>query len=240
MIIVISPSKTYQMERQAPLQLEEPRFEKKAKVLRKQISGWTREELQKRMKLSDALTDQVAAIYQGKNEVAGTAAIAYYTGLVYKQLCLSVYDEAEWVYIKDHLRILSAMYGVLKPQDRVRPYRLDFLVKWPEQNLYRYWEPTLCDYWGGETLVDLSSNEFGKMLPKERTQIRFLQLNKKGEWKSQSTKTKMARGRMLNWMIQEQIKTPEDIQAFALDGYRFDPERSTESIWFFLLEENDR
>lgn len=240
MIIVISPSKTYQTEWQAPFQLEEPRFEKKAEVLRKQISGWKRDELQKRMKLSDALTDQVAAIYQGKNEVAGAAAIAYYTGLVYKQLRLDSYQKKAWRYVSEHLRILSAMYGVLRPQDRVRPYRLDFLVKWPEQNLYRFWEAPLRDYWGGETLVDLSSNEFGKMLPKERIQIQFLQLNKKGEWKSQSTKTKMARGRMLNWMIQEQIKTPEDIQAFALDGYRFDPERSTENIWFFLLEENKK
>lgn len=240
MIIVISPSKTYQTAIQAPLRLEEPRFMKEAEVLRKQISDWTREEFKQRMKLSDALTDQVAAIYQGKIEESGTAAIAYYTGLVYKQLCLSVYDEAEWVYIKDHLRILSAMYGVLKPQDRVKPYRLDFLVKWPERNLYRYWEALLRDYWGGETLVDLSSNEFGKMLPKERIQIQFLQLNKRGEWKSQSTKTKMARGRMLNWLIQEQIKTPEDIQAFALDGYRFDAAKSTESVWFFLLEENEK
>ncbi len=233
MIIVISPSKTYQTTVQAPLPLEEPRFEKEAEVLRKQISGWTRDEIQQRMKLSDALTDQVAEIYQGKSEESATAAIAYYTGLVYKQLCLSEYDGAEWAFIKEHLRILSAMYGLLKPQDRVRPYRLDFLVKWPGMNLYKYWEEAMQGAWTNETIVDLSSNEFGKMLPEERIQIQFLQRNKKGEWKAQSTKTKMARGRMLNWMINEQIKTPEDIQAFGLDGYRFEPDWSTDQVWTF-------
>lgn len=234
--IVISPSKTYQTEWQAPLQVETPRFFAEAKVLRDMLAGWTRDELQQRMKLSEALTDQVQAIYQEREEAFGSAAISYYTGLVYKQLCLAEYKEDEWAYTKKHLRILSAMYGVLQPQDFVRPYRLDFLVKWPGQNLYRYWESRLKGIWEGDVIVDLASKEFGKMLPGDRIQIQFLQKNKKGEWISQSTKTKMARGQMVNWMIKQKIERPEDIQAFALEGYRFDPQRSTGNAWIFVQE----
>ena len=236
MIIVISPSKTYQTERQAPLQIEKPSYEQKANDIRQQLKTWSREDFQQRMKLSDALTDQVTELYHGKTQGEGNTAITYYTGLVYKQLCLSLYDEAEWAYIKDHVRILSAMYGLLKPQDGVMPYRLDFLVRWPGMNLYKYWKEAMVHAWENETIIDLSSKEFGKMLPDNRIQIQFLQRNKKGEWKAQSTKTKMARGKMLNWMIQNQVQRPEEIQSFDLEGYRFDEQRSSKEVWFFVQE----
>lgn len=239
MIVVISPSKTYQTKIQAPLPIEKPSYIYEADVLREQLKAWSREDYRQRMKLSDALTDQVAEIYHGNISGEGNTAITYYTGLVYKQLRLDRYKEDEWAYIRDHVQILSAMYGVLNAQDQVHPYRLDFLTKWPGFNLYKYWKNVLHARWGDETIVDLSSNEFGKILPDDRIRIQFLQRNKKGHWASQSTKTKMARGKMLNWMIFEKIKKPEEIQAFAVDGYRFDADRSSDDIWCFM-QENER
>jgi hypothetical protein len=233
MMITVSPSKTHQVEIQAPLQTMQPAFQGEAMRLYARISSWTKDEMMSRMKLSDTLADQVYELYQDQARKKSTAAITYYTGLVYKQLCLPQYSQNEWQYIKDNLRILSAMYGVLRPQDEVKPYRLDFLTKVPGENLYQSWGTLLESYWKDEVIVDLSSNEFGKLLPENRIRIQFLQKNAKGEWKSQSTKTKMARGKMLDWMIRKQIKTPEEIQAFGLNSYTFSPERSTDRIWVF-------
>ena len=233
MMITVSPSKTHQLEVQAPLQPMQPTFQGEAMRLYAQISTWTKDEMKSRMKLSDPLADQVYELYQDQVREKSATAITYYTGLVYKQLCLPQYSSDEWRYIKGNLRILSAMYGVLRPQDEVKPYRLDFLMKVPGENLYQSWEALLASYWKDEVIIDLSSNEFGKMLPNDRIRIQFLQRNKKREWKSQSTKTKMARGKMLDWLIRKQIKTPEEIQAFALDSYEFDFERSTDQTWVF-------
>lgn len=237
MRIIISPSKTHQLDVQAPLQPLQPFFQGEAKRLCDIIYGWTKEDMQRRMKLSDALTEQVYELYQEQKSQRSATAITYYTGLVYKQLSFALYAKDEWAYIQEHLRILSAMYGVLRPQDQVKPYRLDFHVKFPGENLYQSWGERLKAYWGDEAIVDLSSNEFGKMLPEKRIQIRFLQQNAKGEWKSQSTKTKMARGKMLDWMIQNKIKTPKEVQAFALDSYEFNPERSTDRVWVFCQKD---
>lgn len=234
MIITISPSKTYQLEQQAPLQPLRPVFQGEAMRLHARICGWTKEEMQSRMKLSDPLADQVYKFYHEHGNGNSATAITYYTGLVYKQLALSLYSKDEWRYIQKHLRILSAMYGVLRPQDQVKPYRLDFHVKFPGENLYQSWGEQLEAYWGAEVIVDLSSNEFGKMLPEERIRIQFLQKNAKGEWKSQSTKTKMARGKMLDWIIRNKIKAPKEIQAFALDSYEYVSGRSTDQVWVFM------
>lgn len=233
MRIIISPSKTHQLAVQAPLQPLQPFFQGEAKRLYDIICGWTKEDMQRRMKLSDALAEQVYELYQEQESHQSATAITYYTGLVYKQLSLPLYSKEEWAYIQEHLRILSAMYGVLRPQDQVKPYRLDFHVKFPGENLYQSWGERLKGYWGDEVIVDLSSNEFGKMLPEERIRIQFLQKNAKGEWKSQSTKTKMARGKMLDWMIRNKIKTPKEIQAFDLNAYDFDMERSSDRTWVF-------
>ncbi len=238
MIITISPSKTYQLEQQAPLQPLQPAFQGEAMRLYTRICGWTKAEMKSRMKLSDALADQVYELYQAQENGKSATAITYYTGLVYKQLPRSVYAKDEWRYIQEHLRILSAMYGVLRPQDQVKPYRLDFHVKFPGENLYRSWGERLESYWGAEVIVDLSSNEFGKMLPEKRIRIQFLQRNAKGEWKSQSTKTKMARGKMLDWIIRNKIKTPEEIQAFALDSYEFILNQSSVRVWVFCQKQN--
>lgn len=237
MMIIVSPSKTYQLEAQAPLQPTQPVYQGEAKRLYGQIADWSKEEIQSRMKLSDKLADQVYEIYQDQAREKSATAITYYTGLVYKQLDLPKYGEDEWTYIQSHLRILSAMYGVLRPHDQVAPYRLDFQMKIPGERLIDLWKVNLKDYWKDEILVDLSSNEFGRLLPNERIRIQFIQKNKKGEWKSQSTLTKMARGKMLNWMVQRQIKTPEEIQVFDLDSYAYDSERSSERNWIFCQKQ---
>lgn len=237
-MIIVSPSKTHQLEVQAPLQPMQPAFQGEAMRLYARISSWTKDEMMSRMKLSDTLADQVYELYQDQVREKSATAITYYTGLVYKQLCLPLYSQNEWRYIKNNLRILSAMYGVLRPQDEVKPYRLDFHMKVPGENLYQSWGALLESYWKDEVIVDLSSNEFGKMLPDDRIRIQFLQRNKKGEWKPQSTKTKMARGKMLDWLIRNQIKTPEEIQAFALDSYEFDFERSSDQMWVFCQKQN--
>lgn len=237
MIIVISPSKTYQTEEQFGLVSTQPQFEDSALQLRSILEGWSVSDLKKRMKLSESLTDQVASLYAIADSKTAPA-LAYYTGLVYKQLQLEAYNVDQWKYAINHVRILSAMYGVLRPRDAVSPYRLDFVVKMPELDLYHYWQERLNGCFLDETVIDLSSKEFGKLLPEDRIRIRFLQKNAKGEWKSQSTKTKMARGKMLDWIIRKQIKTPKDIQAFSLKSYSFSLEQSSDRTWVFCQREN--
>lgn len=161
-------------------------------------------------------------------------AIFTYTGLVFKQLSFSSYDKKSYEYMKDHIRILSALYGILSPYDMIKPYRLDFTVKIKGINLYDVWNGFVKKYFeNGETIINLASNEFSKMISIPKITIHFRQLEN-GVYKNKATYGKMARGQMLNLMILNKVDSINEVKSISFDGYIFNEKMSDSENLYFI------
>lgn len=165
-----------------------------------------------------------------------------YDGMCYKNIKREEFDECDLEYIKEHLIIISALYGVLKPFDLINPYRLDFLMKTKMGNLYKFWEDEIAkEVLKDENLIiNLASDEFSKVIKKYITDEKFLDFeffeNTDGKLKKHSTISKKARGMMLNFMTKNKIENIEEIKQFNKEGYKFSEEMSFENKFVFIKE----
>lgn len=233
MKILLSPSKTQDFSIE-PLIKERtaPTFMEKSHILREVLKSYTKDELGQRLKIKGKILDHAYENYQ--NGGLSGASIESYTGAVFKQLYLKDYTREQWHYLNNHVWILSAMYGVLRPQDEVEAYRLDMTHGILEEaTLYTYWKDTMESFFQGEEqIIDLASTEFSKLVKVPKLTLTFKE--KKGNgYKAVSTYAKMARGKMLHYMISNQVHDSTDIKAFSEDGYEFNEELSSEYEYVF-------
>ena len=182
---------------------------------------------------------------------AGNAkqAILAFNGDVYTGLDAATLDEAGFAFAQKHLRILSGLYGVLKPLDYMQPYRLEMGTKLSNakgNNLYDFWgdqlkasleaEPELAD----KVLINLASNEYFKAVKVKQLNARIItpvfKDAKNGQYKIISFYAKKARGLMSRYIIDHQITEPEQIKAFDAAGYYFSDAHSTTDEWVFLRD----
>lgn len=172
-----------------------------------------------------------------------TPAILSYEGIAYQYMAPSVFEDCQLEYVQEHLRILSAFYGVLKPADGVTPYRLEMQAKaavGSHKNLYELWGRRLyeevCDEDG--IIINLASKEYSKCVEKYLTEenhyitVTFCEKSG-GKLVAKGTYAKMARGEMVRFMAEKQIKIPEEIQAFDRLGYVFREDLSTDREYVF-------
>ena len=199
MKIILSPSKTMNLKREAVEHTNSTAFIEKVKCY--EISS-----NKIRLKISkdsniDKLSQQVFQFYQ--KDFSEKAAIETYTGQVYANLDYQSLTEEKQNYANQHLRILSALYGILKPTDAIKPYRLDFMVPFP-QDLYAFWETKILQSIEEEELIiNLASNEFSKLIPEHKLfQVNFV--NDQG--RSQSTMAKKARGKFARKIVENQCE----------------------------------
>ena len=163
-----------------------------------------------------------------------------YDGMCYKNIKREEFDEFDLEYIKEHLIIISALYGVLKPFDLINPYRLDFIMKTKIGNLYNFWKDDIAKNILKDTdfVVNLASDEFSKTVKKyisEKQILDFEFYEKVDEkLKKHSTISKKARGMMLNFMTKNKIENIEDIKKFDKEGYVFIEEMSLENKFVFV------
>lgn len=149
---------------------------------------------------------------------------------------------------QDKLRILSGLYGILKPLDRILPYRLEmgtqFAINPKKTNLYQFWGDKLTDYLNEEmnqsntkVLVNLASNEYFKALNLKKLNAEVytpaFKDNSNGKYKTIMVYAKKARGMMSRFIIENDLNNPEDLKAFDTDGYVFNPNLSKEKEWVF-------
>ena len=157
-----------------------------------------------------------------------------------------VMETAHLDYLRDHLRILSGFYGLLRPFDGVTPYRLEMQARlavggYPD--LYRYWGDRLSRALADQTdlVLNLASREYSQAVePHLPKTVRFVTCTF-GEWKSdkiieKGTICKMARGQMVRWLAENHIASADDVQDFDQLGYRFRPALSTEDHKVFLKD----
>ena len=252
MLIILSPSKgqDFDFSFQSPV-CAQPEFVSHSKTLIKELRKLDSLELQSLMHISEKIADLNIARYKSfqtpfTNKNAKPALLAF-KGDVYSGIPSSQYTAADLNYAQEHLRILSGLYGVLRPLDLIQPYRLEMktgLVNPRGQNLYQFWGDRITDSINKKladhaqpVLINLASNEYFKAVNKKHLQGRLLNIYfkeiKNGKTRVIAIFAKRARGVMTDFILSNRIENPEDIKAFDADGYRFSARESGESQWVF-------
>lgn len=245
MLIVISPAKALNFDApppSAPLTL--PQLADQTAELAKTTKKLRVSDLKRLMSLSDALASLNRERFQAfapESEEGLQAAFAF-NGDVYQGLKARELDRKALAWAQDHLRILSGLYGVLRPLDAIQPYRLEMGVKLKTrrgQSLYDFWGERIAnaldDALAGhkdKTIVNCASGEyFGavdrKALKAPVVACRFLE-EKDGESRILSFFAKRARGALARYAIDNRIDTVADLKGFDTDGYRFQPHLSSD------------
>jgi uncharacterized protein len=179
------------------------------------------------------------------HEDKGTPAMFTFTGDVYQGLDAETLSENEVESAQDQLLILSGLYGVLRPQDAILPYRLEMGTKLSvsdHKDLYAFWKKDVVRYintnYKGRTLVNLASNEYGSAIDKKTLKLPVIEVEFKdftnGKYKIVSFYAKKARGLFARFMVQNVPKNVEELQAFSTDGYFFDESTSETNKLVFL------
>ena len=184
-----------------------------------------------------------------------TPAVLSYEGIAYQYMAPAVFEDKQLIYVQEHLRILSAFYGVLKPMDGVTPYRLEMQAKLTSfheafgsvNSLYEYWGDSIyrnlvsetCGHQSPLQIVNLASGEYSRsVLPyiaPPVTRVSCIFGERDGvKVKVKGTLAKMARGEMVRWMAEEQIEDIRRLREFSRLNYRFQEDLSSDMEYVFV------
>lgn len=207
------------------------------------------DEIQAVMKISQKLAQETKRMIDAWTDDTTylQPAIDSFLGDIYSGLQSRSFSEQDREYAQKHLRILSGLYGILKPSDGIYPYRLEMGYKLPDPryaNLYSYWGKAIYETLDkNETIIDLSAVEYGKTVTKyaELSRIvtpRFLTISPKtGEPTFVVVHAKIARGAFAGWMIKNRIEDTEKLKEFTGLGYRYDEKLSTDNVPVFVCKD---
>ena len=238
MKIIMSPAK--EMATDLPVQKDWV-LTKDSQTIVSLLESYSKEELKKLLKVSDALLEENWDKIQKFQESVTYHAMDLYQGLAFR----SFKQVADWKnhqdYAVKHLRILSALYGAISPEECVKPYRLDLTMnlKVEGETLKKYWkERIVTSFEEGECIVNLASSEFSSLFNKKQydwVDVEFYE-KKEGILKQHSTISKKARGKMAAWMMCHDIQGKAELRKFDVDGYTFDESISKENHYCFVKE----
>jgi len=246
MLYVISHAKKLDLEEVLNVKNSVPKFQSDANYLAKIARKLSVSDLKNMMKISEDLAILNQKRFQSFSEEpedykTKQAALAF-AGDTYTGLNASSLSSKELDYAQDHLRILSGLYGVLRPLDLIQPYRLEMGRKIATKSgntLYAYWSDRIgneLDLISGGIIVNLASNEYFKATGKKMNSKIITPSFKEergGELKMIGFFAKKARGSMARFMIQNSIKDLKDLKSFNEDGYSFRSELSDTNNWVF-------
>ena len=247
MIIIISPAKKMNMDTDSLPYHDLPHFISKTEQIYRRLQNMSYDELKSLWKCNDKIaTLNMERLKQMDLQKNLTPAILSYEGIQYQHMAPGIFTDREFSYIQKHLRILSGLYGILRPFDGIIPYRLEMQAKlsMPDaKDLYAFWGNILANHLSEDTdcILNLASKEYSscisKHLPKN---VRFITCVF-GEWKNgklieKGTLCKMARGKMIRFLSENQITDPEKVKTFTELQYQYSAEHSDENTYVFLLQ----
>jgi len=250
MLTVISPAKTLDFDATPTTKKSSlPSFTKQAKELISILRTKSGKELSSLMGISPRLAELNVERYQNfkVHSKNGKQAIFAFKGDVYIGLDASRYTERDFTFAQNNLRILSGLYGVLKPLDLIQPYRLDMGTKLSNSkgdNLYDFWQDRIgkalineLAKHSNKSLINLASNEYFKAIhastPSAQIITPVFKDFSNGNYRVLSFFAKKARGAMASFLVRNRINKPDDLKAFDEDGYRFNEGFSTEERWVY-------
>ena len=247
MIAVISPAKTLDYATPLPPVLAtEPRFGEAAATLARSAARLPQKRLRALMGILPALAKLSHERFAGFADAPERPALYAFAGDVYHGLDAATLDEAAVDFAQDHLRMLSGLYGLLRPLDLMRPYRLEMGTHWAPRHA------RLTDWWGDRiaaallddlaaegstTVLNLASNEYwaaveGRLPPNVR--VIAVDFREGDERRFVSFTAKRARGAMARWLVEHRVADPAGMQAFEWNGYRYMPDEGEDDRWRFV------
>lgn len=254
MLFLLSPAK--KLDYDSPVRTTlytQPQMVAQAQSLIQVLKQKNAEEVQKLMKLSEALTQLNMQRYQEWSpdftlQNARQSLLAF-DGDVYEGIKAEELSDAQLEWAQDHALILSGLYGILRPLDLMQPYRLEMGTRLGTDagtNLYQFWGSDIAKYINqhfeltkdpAPVVVNLASNEYFKAVDRKELKAPVVecvfQEQRDDEWKIISFYAKKARGLMLRYAIDQQVNSVEQLKNFAVDGYVFDANASSETRLFF-------
>ena len=244
MKIILSPAKKMNMDTDSLAPMGLPTFLDKTVEILAWLKHKSHEELKALWKCNDKIAEQnVKRLERMDLHKNLTPSVLAYEGIAYQYMAPAVFEDGHFAYLQEHLRILSAFYGALKPMDGVTPYRLEMQAKATignTKNLYDYWGNSLYHAVRDESgiIINLASKEYAKCIEKylspEDTYITITFCELSGDrLVSKGTYAKMARGEMVRFMAENHIENPEEIKSFNRLGYVYRDDLSSETEYVF-------
>ena len=247
MIALLSPAKTLDFEREIPaLQVTAPHFAEDAGRLAKSAANLSQKRLSELMHISPRLAKLNADRFRDFDTLPERPALYAFAGDVYTGFEVHSLDDAGVAFAQDHVRMLSGLYGLLRPLDAIRPYRLEMGTRWAPRR------KSLTDWWGdriaallrdevagkgSDVVLNLASQEYfaavkGRLPGLRVVEVDFREPGPDGP-RFISFNAKRARGMMARWMCENHVTDIEAMRGFDSDGYRFDAAASDADHWRF-------
>ncbi len=247
MIALLSPAKTLDFERALPpLEATRPHFAEEAQALAKSAANLSQKRLSELMHISPKLAKLNADRFRDFADLPERQALFAFAGDVYTGFEAHTLDEAGVAFAQDHVRMLSGLYGLLRPLDTIRPYRLEMGTRWAPRRT------SLTDWWGGRiadllqaqlkeegsgTVLNLASQEYyaavkGRLDGVRVIEVEFREPGPEGP-RFVSFHAKKARGLMARYLCEHHVTDIDAMRGFDSDGYRFDAAESEPDRWRF-------
>ncbi|WPP00748.1 peroxide stress protein YaaA [Pseudomonas sp. HR96] len=256
MLMVISPAKTLDFETPpTTARHTQPQYLDDSQVLIEQLRELSPQQIGELMHLSDKLAGLNAARFgswqQPFTPSNAKPALLAFKGDVYTGLQAETFTEKQLDYAQKHLRMLSGLYGLLRPLDLMQPYRLEMGTKMANprgKDLYAFWGERISQWLnqalaeqGDDLLLNLASNEYFSAVKRPALNARVIDVDfrdlKNGQYKIISFYAKKARGMMSRFVITERIKSIKGLQGFDAHGYYFSKEQSSTTKLVFLRDQ---
>ena len=245
MRIIIAPAKKMVTDTDSFALDGLPQFLEQAERLKAVLRRMSPKELQALWRCNDAIAKRnVERLERMDLRRNLTPALLSYEGIQYRYMAPGVMETVHLDYLREHLRILSGFYGLLRPFDGVTPYRLEMQARLSVdgcRDLYQFWGDRLARQLASETdtVLNLASKEYSRAVeaclpPNVQFVTCVFGELKNGKVIEKGTKCKMARGQMVRWLAENQIKVPDDLRGFDQLGYQFRRSVSERNYTAFL------
>ena len=245
MRIILSPAKKMQHDENGPVYRDLPIFLSDAEKIKDSLKEKSFSELKALWACNEKITEQnIERLSSMDLREKLTPALLSYDGIAYQYMAPTVFETEMLSYVQEHLRILSGFYGIVRPMDGVTPYRLEMQAKLEidsAKNLYDYWGDRLYKEVRDSSgiIINLASKEYSKCIEKYlQPGDRYISCNffeeQEGKLVQKGVYCKMARGEMVRFMAENRVEEPEGIKDFAVMGYRYAKELSSEKEYIFV------
>lgn len=231
--------------------ITEPRYGAEASEAAAALALLSTDDLARLLRVNRTLAAENRRRYASFHDAPTLPALAAYTGIVFKRIDPTSFSPDDFEYAQQHLNITSFLYGLLRPLDVIRPYRLEgdaILPGGEEQTRFAFWQPRLTDPFidkiraDGGVLLNVASGEMKRLFDWRRLarEVRVItpefRVREGDRLRTVVVYAKMCRGEMTRFVLKNRIEDPEQLKAFEWEGFRFDPAASRGDSWFFTMQ----
>ena len=250
MLAIISPSKTQDFEPTTIQNFTQTRQISDSQALVEILKDKSQAQIGELMSISEKLSklnyERFQSFKTPLTQSNAKQALLAFKGDVYNGIDAPSLSTQDLAFAQNHVRMLSGLYGVIRPLDLIAPYRLEMGTKLANtrgKNLYEFWGDRISQVLNedeSDVIINLASNEYFKGIDKKALKAKIINIafkeNKNGNYKVIGIYAKRARGLMVRYMIDQRLTSPDQLKAFDVEGYRFRQSLSDDKTWVFTRD----